>query len=200
MGSYGGAGQGGASCLHLATPKAPGVSGCRAPLGLGAGDAGRAAGAGKFSVCRAKAKRREKGPETLLVKEGGCRPGRDSGTAPGRDAPSGHCPAPSRPPALLGHAQATPATPAPHGQGGLACLSPLLPRASVCCCRPAELSRRLPHFSCPISRARHLCLPPTSVLPEGAGDASAAVSADRTLQKGRADGGRMKGPEAGVRG
>lgn len=107
MGSYGGAGQGGASCLHLATPKAPGVSGCRAPLGLGAGDAGRAAGAGKFSVCRAKAKRREKGPETLLVKEGGCRPGRDSGTAPGRDAPSGHCPAPSRPPALLGHAQAT---------------------------------------------------------------------------------------------
>lgn len=107
MGSFGGAGQGGASCLHLATPKAPGVSGCCTPLGLGAGDAGRAAGAGKFSVCRAKAKRREKGPETLLVKEGGCRPGRDSGTAPGRDAPSGHCPAPSRPPALLGHAQAT---------------------------------------------------------------------------------------------
>lgn len=100
MGSYGGAGQGGASCLHLATPKAPSVSGCRAPVGLGAGDAGRAAGAGKFSVCRAKAKRREKGPETLLVKEGACRPGRDSGTAPGRDTPS-------RPPALLGHAQAT---------------------------------------------------------------------------------------------
>lgn len=149
---------------------------------------------------RVKAKRREKGPETLLVKEGGCRPGRDSGTAPGRDAPWGHCPAPSRPPALLathrprtGHAR-------PSRPGGLACLSPLLPRASVCCCRPAELSRRLPHFSSPISRARRLCLPPTSVLPEGAGDASAAVSADRTLQKGRADGGRMKGPEAGVRG
>lgn len=197
MGSYGGAGQGGASCLHLATPKAPGVSGCRAPLGLGAGDAGRAAGTGKFSVCRAKAKRREKGPETLLVKEGACRPGRDSGTAPAGTLPPGLplSSATHRP--RTGHAQATPA---PHGQGGLACLSPLLPRASVCCCRPAELSRRLPHFSCPISRARRLCLPPTSALPEGAGDASAVVSADRTLQKGRADGGRMKGPEAGVRG
>lgn len=89
MGSFGGAGQGGASCLHLATPKAPSVSGCRAPVGLGAGDAGRAAGAGKFSVCRAKAKRREKGPETLLVKEGACRPGRDSGTAPAGTLPPG---------------------------------------------------------------------------------------------------------------
>lgn len=38
---------------------------------------------------RAKAKRREKGPETLLVKEGGCRPGRDSGTAPAGTLPPG---------------------------------------------------------------------------------------------------------------
>lgn len=202
MGSYGGAGQGGASCLHLATPKALGVSGCRAPLGLGAGDAGRAAGAGKFSVCRAsEGKEKGEGAGDAAGEGGRLSSGeglRDS-TGPGRSlGPLSRSLQASRSPRpRTGHAQATPA---PHGQGGLACLSPLLPRASVCCCRPAELSRRLPHFSCPISRARHLCLPPTSALPLGAGDASAAVSADRTLQKGRADGGRMKGPEAGVRG
>lgn len=108
MGSYGGAGQGGASCLHLATPKAPGVSGCRAPLGLGAGDAGRAAGAGKFSVCRAsEGKEKGEGAGDAAGEGGSLSSGEGLRDSTGRDAPSGHCPAPSRPPALLGHSQAT---------------------------------------------------------------------------------------------
>lgn len=104
---------------------------------------------------RVKAKRREKGPETLLVKGGGCRPGRDSGTAPAGTLPPGLplSSATHRP--RTGHAQATPA---PHGQGGLACLSPLLPRASAAavlqsCLAAAHTSRALfPVLAVSVSR------------------------------------------------
>lgn len=113
---------------------------------------------------RAKAKRREKGPETLLVKEGGCRPGRDSGTAPGRDAPSGHCPAPSRPPALLGHAQATHRPRPPLTARGASPASPLCchERASAAavlqsCLAASHTSRALfPVLAVSVSR-RLLC-------------------------------------------
>lgn len=152
---------------------------------------------------RAKAKRREKGPETLLVKEGGCRRGGTPGQHQAETLPRATVPLPPGLP--LSSAMHRPRTghSRPSWRGGASPASPLSchQQASAAavlqsCLAASHTSRALfPVLAVSVSR-RLL----RSLRERGMRQPRSAVSADRTLQKGRADGGRMKGPEAGVRG